>query len=168
VRQARRQAFWVKPWVRGALGGVALLLSVGLLAQVALHERDRVAARWPELTPWLAAVCEPLGCQIGWPRQIEAATIDSTALVRLNNGHYRLEINLKNTSALALAMPMLELSLTNLHDDVVVRRVIQPHEWAVALDVLAPQSEQALSVELALSLPDDLQMSGYRALIFYP
>ena len=122
VRQARREAFWAQPRVRAAQAGVALCLALLLLVQVALHQRDWLAAAHPAWAPWLTAVCQPLGCQVGPLHRIESIRIDSSALVDLKEGRYRLEVTLNNTSALRLAMPSLELSLTNLRDDVVVRK----------------------------------------------
>jgi hypothetical protein len=65
-------------------------------------------------------------------------------------------------------VPAVELSLTNASDDVVVRRVVLPHEWSQAPQTLAPRSELALSVRLSLVNPADMRMAGYRAVAFYP
>ena len=168
VRQARREAFWAQPRVRAAQAGVALCLALLLLVQVALHQRDWLAAAHPAWAPWLTAVCQPLGCQVGPLHRIESIRIDSSALVDLKEGRYRLEVTLNNTSALRLAMPSLELSLTNLRDDVVVRKVIGPHDWSQPTTDLPARAELPLSVQLTLSKASELRMSGYRAIIFYP
>ena len=168
MRQARREAFWAQPRVRAAQAGVALCLALLLLVQVALHQRDWLAAAHPAWAPWLTAVCQPFGCQVGPLHRIESIRIDSSALVDLKEGRYRLEVTLNNTSALRLAMPSLELSLTNLRDDVVVRKVIGPHDWSQPTTDLPARAELPLSVQLTLSKASELRMSGYRAIIFYP
>lgn len=168
VRQARRRAFWGRPAVRALLGLLALVLGVLLVAQVTLHERDRVATMFPAIKPWLEAACEPLGCEVGLLRQIDSLVIDSSALVRVRGGLYRFETNLKNTSDLVLAPPALELSLTNQRDEVVLRRVILPGDWTTALVDLPAHADVTLSVPLTFSNPDELRMSGYRATVFYP
>lgn len=168
VRQARREAFWAQTWVRVAQAGTALGLALLLLLQVALHQRDWLAAAHPAWAPWLAALCQPLDCAVGPLHQIESVLIDSSALVDLKEGRYRLEVTFNNTSAHRLALPALELSLTNLRDEVVVRKVIGPHDWSQPTTDLPARAELPLSVQLALSNAGEWRMSGYRAVIFYP
>ena len=116
VRKARRQAFWRGPGVR-ALLVLLLLLLAGLLAvQVAVHERDRLAASQPALRPWLARLCEPLRCRVSAPRQIDAISIDSSSFSKLRGDAYRLNFTLKNQGGTEVAMPALELTLTDAQD----------------------------------------------------
>lgn len=168
VRQARRRATWSRPWVRGLMWVTAVALAMLLVLQILVHQRDRLAAAYPAVTPALQALCEPLGCTIEPYRQIESVQIDSSALVREREDLYRLEVGLKNVSALALAMPALELSLTNAADDVVLRRVLQPGEWDNPAPSLPAHGTVLLSVRLSLQDAGDLRMAGYRALVFYP
>ncbi len=168
VRQARRRAFWQRPVVRVGLTLAAVLLVLALTVQVLVQQRERLAAAHPEWQPWLTALCEPLGCQIGPWRAIESVVIDGSALVRLRDNAYRFEVSLRNTSDLALAVPALELSLTNHRDEVVLRRVILAEEWSAPITQLPAQATQMLTVQMALTAPEDLRMSGYRALVFYP
>ncbi|MBS3997896.1 MAG: DUF3426 domain-containing protein, partial [Hydrogenophaga sp.] len=168
VRQARRRAFWRTPAVRAVLLSLALLLSLLLAGQWALHERDQLAALHPELKPWLDRLCEPLGCQVEPARRIDAIVIDSTALVRRQGNAYSFDLVLKNTAPMALAMPALELSLTNTSEDVIARRVFLPQELPGAPALLPAQSSVAISLRLSLAVGDALPMAGYRALVFYP
>jgi predicted Zn finger-like uncharacterized protein len=168
VRQAKRRAFWQKPWVRLLLGLSALGLGLLLVAQVLVDQRHRWVAMYPELTPWAEAICEPLGCRVEPFRQIDSVLIDSSALVDERDGVYRLEVALKNTSSLVLAVPALEFSLTNTADEVVLRRVLVPTEWDSPPATLAPHATAALTVRLSLGGARELRMSGYRALVFYP
>lgn len=168
VRQARREAFWAKPWVRAVQAVVALVLALVLLLQVAVHRRDWLATAYPASVPWLTALCQPVGCEIGALHQLESITIDSISFLDLRNGKFRLEVSLRNASAHRLAIPALELSLTNLRDEVVVRKVIGPHDWSQPTTDLPARSDLPLSVQLAVSNASELRMSGYRAIIFYP
>lgn len=168
LRAARRQAFWGQAWVRSALGALALVLGLTLAAQVVWLERDRVAAAAPGLKPWLVAACQTLGCEVGHWRHIESVRLDGTALVQLKGGGYRLEVGLNNTAQLPVALPALELSLTNARDEVVLRRVILPAEWANPTDVLPPSGTVNLNVNLSVAGRDTLATAGYRALVFYP
>jgi hypothetical protein len=150
----------------GALSG--LVLAAVLVGQVLVHERHYLAAAHPDWLPVLQQVCEPLACTIEPYRRIESVLIDSSALVREREDLYRLEVGLKNTSDMALAVPALELSLTDSADEVVLRRVLLPSDWEAPADILAPSATLALSLHLSLSGASELRMAGYRALVFYP
>jgi predicted Zn finger-like uncharacterized protein len=165
VRQARRQAFWQRPWVVGGLGMGALVLALTLAAQVAFDQRDWLAAAVPELRPALNEVCQRMGCAVEPWRHIESVSIDSSALVRERDGVYRLEVGLKSQAHVPVALPALELSLTDAQDDVAVRRVLLPDDWSAPQATLPPQTTTVLSVRLGLK---DLRSAGYRVLVFYP
>ncbi len=168
VRQARRRAFWSSRGMRAVLAVLALLLGALLLGQLALHERDRLAAARPDLQPLLQRACHALGCQLAPVRRIDAIVIDSTALVRRLGDFYSFDLVLKNTTSMPLALPALELSLTDTRDQVIARRVFLPEEWPDAPSLLPAQGSVSVSLRLALSLGDATPMAGYRALVFYP
>jgi predicted Zn finger-like uncharacterized protein len=168
VRQARRRAFWRSRGMRAAMVVVSLLLGLGLLAQVAVHERDRLAARFPAATPLLTALCLPTGCQIGPVRQIEAVVIDSSNLVRRLGSFYSFDFVLKNSARTPVAVPALELSLTDTREAVIARRVFLPDELPGAPQLLPAQGSLSLSLRLSIADSGVSSMSGYRALVFYP
>jgi predicted Zn finger-like uncharacterized protein len=168
VRQARRRALWRSPGVRALLTLVVLLLSALLAAQWAVQARDRLAARYPDTQPLLASLCAPLGCTIGAVRDLQAVVIDSATLTRRLDNFYAFDLVLKNTSAIALAVPALELSLTNTTDAVISRRVFLPEELPGVPPLLPPQSTVSVSLRLSLPVGSELPMTGYRALVFYP
>jgi predicted Zn finger-like uncharacterized protein len=168
VRQARRRAFWSSRGMRALLALLVLLLGAVLLGQVTLHERDRLAAARPELQPLLQRACDALGCRLAPVRRIDAIVIDSTALVRRLGEFYSFDLVLKNTASMPLAVPALELSLTDTRDQVIARRVFLPEEWPDAPGVLPAQGSINVSLSLSLALGDATPMAGYRALVFYP
>lgn len=168
VRQARRRAFWRSRGMRAALVVVSLLLALGLLAQHAVHERDSLAARFPASIPVLEALCLPTGCQIGPLRQIESVVIDSSNLVRRLGNFYSFDFVLKNSARMPVAVPALELSLTDTREAVIVRRVFLPDELPGAPRLLPAQGSLSLSLRLSIADQGVSSMSGYRALVFYP
>lgn len=168
VRQARRRAFWSSRGMRAVLVVLVLLLGALLVGQLALHERDRLAAARPDLQPLLQSACDALGCRLAPVRRIDAIVIDSTALVRRLGDFYSFDLVLKNTASMPLALPALELSLTDTRDQVIARRVFLPEEWPDAPALLPAQGSVSVSLRLALSLGDATPMAGYRALVFYP
>ena len=168
VRQARQRAFWRSPGVRAALGVLAVLLSVLLVGQWALHERDHLAARNPDVLPLLTRLCEPLGCEVGPVRRIDAVVIDSSTLVRRLGNFYSFDLVLKNTAATPVAVPALELSLTDTRDSVIARRVFLPQELPDAPRLLPARGSLSLSLRLSITEAGAVPMAGYRALVFYP
>ncbi|HZH06143.1 MAG TPA: DUF3426 domain-containing protein, partial [Lautropia sp.] len=109
------------------------------------------------------------GCTIGAPRQIESIVIDSTTFNKLRGDAYRLSLTLKNTATMAVAMPNVELTLTDAQDQPLLRRVLSATDLGASSPVLAAGAEW--SGTLALSTPnesDAARISGYRVLAFYP
>jgi len=168
LREARRKAFWRRPLVRALL----LLAALGLLAllavQVGVHDRDRLAAVHPSLRPWLERVCEPLGCRVGAPRRIDAIAIDSSNFTKLRPDAYRLSFTLKNQAGQPVAVPALELTLTDTADQPVVRRVLTPRELGAPAETIAPGGEWSAGAALAVEPAAATRIAGYRLLAFYP
>lgn len=168
VRQAQRRARWRRPAVRAALAVLALLLLAVLALQAALHWRDLLAAHVPQAQPALQALCEPLACEVSPPRQLDHLVIDSSVLLRRAPGQYSFSVLVRNQARVALASPALELTLTDVQDQVVVRRVLLPTEWPEPRATLAPGAEWPVQFELELASPQAQTMTGYRAILFYP
>ncbi|MBQ0918197.1 DUF3426 domain-containing protein [Hydrogenophaga aromaticivorans] len=168
VLQARRQAFWRSPGMRAALLLLAVTLTALLAAQWAVQERDQLAARQPSLVPLLNLLCKPSGCVLQAPRNIEAVVIDSSTLVRRLGNFCSFDLVLKNSASTPVAMPALELSLTDTADAVITRRVFLAEELPGAPVVLPAQGTQAVSLRLSLAEGGASAMTGYRALVFYP
>lgn len=179
VRQARQQAFWRRPAVRVGLGLVVVLLIGLLAAQYAVAQRDSLAAAEPRLKPALQMLCERLVCTVGPLRQIEAIVIDSSSFNKVNDvGNYRLSFVVKNTGAAPVAMPSLEVTLTDTQDQAVLRRVLSPAQLGAASSMLAPGSDWSGAASLQVAAnptsPDNAspgvlgRVAGYRLLAFYP
>lgn len=169
VRQARRRAWWSRPAVRLLLLLAVIALAGLLSAQMALHDRDRLAAAKPGLRPWLQATCAALGCSIQAPRQIESLSIDSSAFNKLRPDTYRLSFTVKNNAAVEAALPAMELTLTDSQDQPVVRRVLMPADLRAAAPVIAAGAEWTASVALAVDANGvGSRIAGYRLLAFYP
>lgn len=160
---------WGRRWVRVALSVICLLLGMVLVLQVVVQERDRIAATEPATRHFLESLCEVLNCRISPLRQIESVVIDSSAFVKVRTDVYRLSFTLKNTAQTVVATPALELTLTDMQDQPVVRRVF------VAGDIGKPQMAMEPGAELFVTLPlavktsgHSERISGYRLLSFYP
>lgn len=169
VRQARRKAYWRRPGVRALLALLLLALCASLAAQFGVHDRDRLAATQPALRPLLQELCRHLQCAIAAPRQIEAIVIDSSSFNKLRSDAYRLNFTLKNQAAMELAMPSIELTLTDTQDQPVVRRVLAPAELGAQAGVIAAAAEWSGSLTMSVAANGSAgRIAGYRLLAFYP
>ncbi|MFO1232929.1 MAG: DUF3426 domain-containing protein, partial [Paenacidovorax caeni] len=61
VRAARRRAFWHSTGVRLFLLLLGLVAVAGMALQMAVHQRNALAAAQPQLRPWLEQACAWLG-----------------------------------------------------------------------------------------------------------
>jgi predicted Zn finger-like uncharacterized protein len=169
MRQARRNALWQHIAVRLSLGIVSLVLLSVLALQVAYVERDRIAATEPDSQMPLEMMCQWLDCQIQPWRKIDAIAIDSSTFSKVQGDVYRLNFTLKSTSLVPLAVPALELTLTDMQDRAVLRRVVQTKELSGSKLVLEPGVEMSVTLPLRVKTDsDDERISGYRLLAFYP
>jgi hypothetical protein len=168
VRQAQRRAFWSSPGMRIGLGLIAVLLAGLLAGQWAIQHRHQLVATHPPLRPAIEQACGWLGCDLQPLRRIDEVEIESAELVRRLGNFYSFDFVLRNRSALELALPALELTLTSIGDQAVARRVFLPQDWPDAPAALAPNGRVSISLRLSLMLGDDAPTAGYRALVFYP
>jgi len=155
--------------MRATLGFLSLVLLLGFAGQIVIHERDRMAAAQPALKPWLLTLCGILDCRVSPLRRIESIVIESSSFLRLQGDSYRLNLTLKNSAATALAVPALELTLTDALDQPVLRRVFLPGELWLQSDPLQAGAEWPASVLVAVQTGAYAErVVGYRLLVFYP
>ncbi|MDM0122482.1 DUF3426 domain-containing protein [Variovorax arabinosiphilus] len=155
-------------WPWRMLSVVALL---GLVAQMLYQERSAIVARQPSWRPAFASACEVLGCQLAALQRIADITIDGASFVREKGGEgYQLSFTLRNRADLPLAMPAVELSLIDLQERTVVRRVLRPADYG-APAVIAARGERTALLPMALvggdaaALP---RVAGFHLDAFYP
>ena len=173
VRDARRQAFWRRPVVRVVLACAALLLMVVLVLQLAVQKRDTLSVLEPRLKPVLQDICDLFSCTVGPARQIEAIVIDSSSFNKVNESVYRLSFSIKSSAPTVVAMPSLEVTLTDTQDQTVIRRVLMPGQFGQASGTLDANAEFSGAVTLQLTpveagSPAARRVAGYRLLAFYP
>ena len=163
------RSVWRKPLVRLGLSVVALVLLAVLCVQVTIQERDRMVALAPAVQPWVAAVCNVANCSISPLRQIESIVIESSSFAKTRGEIYRFNFVIRNAAAVALAMPAVELALTDPQNRPVIRRVFLPADFGADLTSLAPGSEWPGSLAISVKLNGETErISGYRVLAFYP
>jgi predicted Zn finger-like uncharacterized protein len=166
MQRAQRQARWQSPAMRVALGGAAAVLIVGLGLQVIHQQRDLIAARWPATASPLAAWCATLSCTIAAPRRIEDVAVESTALTQSTlPDAYRLAVVLRNRGAMPVAVPSLDLSLTDTSGQLVARKVLSPRDFRAAASPIRPGTDAPLQLEFTAG---GARVTGYTVEVFYP
>ena len=169
LQDKRAPSFWHNKTVRIVLWLVFMALLVALAVQVFLSQRDRIAALEPATQPMLLALCAWQGCTVSPLRQIESIVIDSSSFSRIRGDDYRLGFSFKNKAAIEIAMPAIELALTDPQDQPVIRRVIHPTEFGAVSDRMAGASVWNGSIALNVKpSAKGERIAGYRLLAFYP
>ena len=172
VRTARRPDVWMLPLVRAALGLICLVLLTALLGQLAIGQKDVLAAQEPRLAPWLQAMCRLAGCEVRPLRRIESLVIEQASFAKVGLDAYRLAFVFRNTGDVAVEVPALDLALTDSQDQTVVRRVIMSAHFAASDVTLAAHAELAGTLMLKVVIPANQAalrpVASYRILAFYP
>ncbi len=166
LRQARARERWGQPRMRLALAGASAGLALLLLLQLVLHFRDEVAARTPAVAPLLAWAC---GCSLSGPRRLEDIVVESSALTRAPVSQaqrevLRLDVMLRNRANIVVAMPTIDLKLTDTNGALVVRRMLSAADFQHPSDLPAG-SETQLQLQFTTG---DQRIAGYTIDLFYP
>ena len=141
--------------------GVMVIL---LLWQLLMVQRNWLGSEEPALRPLLSSMCD---CEIMWPMEPEAVLIESSSFTENPEGGYTVLLRLKNTQHHAVAMPALELNLTDAQDQVLVRRVFRAQELS-AKDHLQALRDVRTTLHFDLDDKVSKRVAGFRAIVFYP
>ncbi|KWW34590.1 DUF3426 domain-containing protein [Cupriavidus metallidurans] len=155
-------------WTRVAV----VVLGLGVLIQGAYLGRSQLAGNIPVLRPVLEAACEPFGCSVPPWRDLEALRIDTSQLQKQDESDdvYLLAVTMRNQGRATTALPAIELVMTDLQDQLLLRRVLlpadylQPDQRAFATTGLRAGSELPVRVRFRTQQA----AANYRVLIFYP
>jgi predicted Zn finger-like uncharacterized protein len=153
------------------LFGSSLFLLLVLLVQGIYFKRTEIAAYYPQTKPWLTQACQYAKCTIALPNNIDLLTIDDSDMQE----HLTYAQVLVFTSTLInhadfpQAYPNIELTLTNVDDEPVLRRTLKPadyiHQAASTDSGIAAKEEVRIKLQLNTS---DIAVAGYRVALHYP
>lgn len=149
----------------------ALLLALMLLAQAAYLFRVELGARLPGIKPLLTEYCELLACTVALPQKPDLIIIESSELESDPNQSNIITLHalVHNRAPYTQSYPNLELTLTDLQDQVVARRVFRPVDYLKTGEdeKTGMHANRDLDIRLHLDTTD-LKPSGYRLFLFYP
>lgn len=149
---------------------LALALIVLLALQLVWWQRESVMVYWPASQPLYQQVCAQLGCHVSPPRDIDGLQVQPSDLRQVDDPHHlELKVPLRNRFQVALAYPAIELTLLDRQNNVVLRRVLWPQDYAppgTRIDAGLPaHSTQTMIVRLDTG---NVVASNFRIEIFYP
>lgn len=146
-RGMRGMATGTRWWM--AAGALGLLL----MAQIVLAQREQLAAD-PGWRPWLARLCERVGCTLQpmhAPERIELTARDVRPHPSVD-GALLISATLRNDSAFPVAWPVMELTLQELSGERVALRRFRAAEYlggAPRSDALASGQSATATLEVA-------------------
>lgn len=154
-------------------GGGSLLLFALMLAQLAVVFRIELSTQFPALRPTLVQLCKPFSCNVGWPTRAELLAVVGTELQAVP-GTDILELTavIRNRAGFGVALPAIEVTLTDTNNRDVARKVFAP------VDYLASSGQPSSRIEEGLAAGADyevrihfeargLSAAGYRVYPFY-
>lgn len=148
------------------------VLALGVVLQGLYLMRGQIAGQFPALRPVLEAACGPLGCTVPPWRDIDAMRIDTSQLQKQDEGSdaYVLAITLRNQGRATTALPAIELVMTDLQDQLLLRRVLEPSEYLEPTQKAFATHGLRAGTELPVRVRFRTQQAAanYRVLIFYP
>ncbi len=146
----------------------AVLLALLLIVQIAWWQREEVMVLIPDSHSVYVDVCDELGCNISPPRDIDGLQIENSSLRQIDGPHkLELKLSLRNRVDVALGYPALELTLLDDKNNVAMRRVLWPQDYARPGTIFAigipPQSAVLVRLDTG-----DAVAANYRVQVFYP
>ena len=150
------------------------LLSFLLLILASLQSiyfmRTKLAAEYPQFKPFLVQACTYLNCKVALPQDLNLLVIDDSDMQEDENyqGVINFSSSLINNANYAQMYPNIELTLTNLDDQPVLRRLIKPAEYLqIKTDFSAGiGAHEEIRIKLAIHA-SDIPVAGYRVLLVY-
>lgn len=147
-----------------------LLLLFAAITQSVYFLRTEIATYYPITKPYLVEACKLVKCTVELPKKIDLIAIDDSDIQEdaEYEGLMRFSSTLINQAGFNQQFPNIELSLTDLDDKPLLRRVFKPSEYLPSeIDIaegLLPGQEIKINLAITAS---DVVVSGYRVFVTY-
>lgn len=168
VQRARRRRRNASPGMRAVFWFALAALSLTLVLQVLLSERNWLAARQPALAPALRGLCSAFNCRVEPYQHIDAIVIDNSGFSRAADGSFLFHYTLRNQAGLPVATPALELTLTDARERTLVRRVVSVRELGAPAAIAARGEFSGARTITLSSAANPSAVTGYKLVAFYP
>jgi len=149
---------------------------IALVGQLSYHYRTEISVQLPGIKPYLARFCAELGCTVELPARAEQIRTEYSELTFVPDHPTLIQLNAtaRNQATFEQALPMLELTLIDDQDRVVVKKIFSARDYLAPGPDGKPASVPAsiapggdLRVFLRLDL-GTLKSNGYQLYWFYP
>jgi len=108
----------------------ALLLALLALMQLAVAFRADLLVKYPAARPALNQLCKVFRCTVNWPARGDLLAVVGSELQALpGTSAFELSAVVRNRGAFTLALPAIELTLTDTLNRTVVRKVFAPIDY---------------------------------------
>jgi predicted Zn finger-like uncharacterized protein len=177
VRIAKNKAFWQQKSVINSLRAVCVGLAGLLFFQVVFSQRNHLSAFNPAMKTGFESLCQTMGCSIEPFKNIDAFKIDSSSFQKFQTVSsevsqaelFALKLTIKNNADLSVAIPAVELTLTEANDKAVLRRVLLAKNLGFSGNTLTANGDWSGAVTIAVTPSSTMAaITGYRVLLFYP
>jgi hypothetical protein len=151
-------------------GIIALALVVVLIAQLAWWRREAIMVYWPDSQALFARACAQLGCRLTPPRDIDGLQVEASDLRQIDGPHrLELRVPLRNRYGVALAYPAIELTLFDSKNEVAIRRILWPQDYAPPGTTIAAGLPAHATQTMIVRLDSGNAIAtNFRVQIFYP
>jgi predicted Zn finger-like uncharacterized protein len=162
-RRQRRQ--------RRILAAACVPLALAAAGQFALALREDALEAWPSMRPLLVGACEVYGCTVDWPAHADLLTIVGSDLAAVP-GTDVIELNaaIRNRAPFTMALPALEVTLTDTQNRTIARKVFLPADYLASTGEPSSRIEEGLAPESDLSVRLVFEAQGLNAagFVLYP
>jgi predicted Zn finger-like uncharacterized protein len=111
------------------LSGVILLAAL-LLAQLAVAFRAEILVQFPQVRPALGQLCKVFRCTVNWPARGDLLAVVGSELQALpGTSAFELTAVVRNRGSMTLALPAIELTLSDTMNRTVARKVFSPTDY---------------------------------------
>lgn len=159
---------WLRATAFGLLGVIGVLV---LLLQLAFINRTAVSAELPELRPAFESLCQSLGCEVPLPtqRQLIRTEWSELSFVPQHEHLIQLDATLKNLAPYPQAFPLMEVSLKDGEDRVLIRKTLKPEQYLSADDLKLGRFNASSELKIVTRMEvRDAKALGYSLHFYYP
>lgn len=143
-----------------------IALVVLLLGQLFRWQHDWLAARWPRWQPLVVQACQIAGCDVQNLHDVRQLQIVHSAVVRLHNNQFQMDLELRNNGLTQVATPRLELTLQDAEGHAWARRILNLEIQDKPQILLAGQHLQAAAY-WQTSAEDASRVQAYQVRLVY-
>jgi hypothetical protein len=156
---------------RALLGAAAAVLGLLALAQVIVAFRAEILAQYPQARPALGQLCKVFNCTVGWPTRADQLAVIGTELQSLpGTSAFELTTVVRNRGSVTLALPAIELTLSDTLNRTVARKVFVPADYLAGESDPQAQMDAGLQAGADLTIRIAFEASGINAagFVVYP